>query len=213
MGSFKNSQGRAIAEALVKVIDENAALLSEIDGAIGDGDHGINMRKGFLQAQKEFGDGDMTVAEGLSKIGNTLLVSIGGAMGPLYGSFFIALADACEDEDTIDSAVFDRMLSAGLEELRDLGEAKVGDKTLMDTLIPAQKAYSDAVTSSDDFAMALEKMSAAAEQGKESTRDLVAKVGRASRLGERSKGHLDAGATSCYLILKTLADEMTTLIE
>ena len=102
------------------------------------------------------------------------------------------------------------MLGAGLEGIRKIGGAKLGDKTLLDTLIPAVEAYNKA--KEQGFRVALEEMKTAAEKGKESTRDMVAKVGRASRLGERSRGHLDAGATSCWLILKSFADSISAVI-
>ena len=100
------------------------------------------------------------------------------------------------------------MLAAAVEVMTDLGGAKVGDKTMMDALLPAYDAYRAALTDNSDFSTALRQMADAAERGKESTRDLVAKLGRASRLGERSRGTLDAGATSCALILKSFADTL-----
>ena len=129
-------------------------------------------------------------------------------MGPLYGSFFAEMGAACADVDRIDAATVGRMLSAGREVVEDLGEARVGDKTLLDTLVPASDAYQAALAGGASFAAALAAMAQAAEQGKESTRDLVARVGRASRLGERSRGVLDAGATSCWLLLTAMADSM-----
>lgn len=109
-------------------------------------------------------------------------------------------------KDIIDIDVFDDMLTNALNSIKDIGNAKVGDKTLLDTLEPAVVAFTDAKNSGKSLSEALEAMKAAAEKGKDSTIDLVAKVGRASRLGERSRGVLDAGATSCYLILAAMAD-------
>jgi hypothetical protein len=133
------------------------------------------------------------------------MMEIGGAMGPLYGALFMGMADECQGQSQIDAALFGRMLVAAREGVAGLGDAKVGDKTLMDTLIPAVEAYAAALAAQASFAQALDDMAAAAEAGKESTRDLVARIGRASRLGERSRGHLDAGATSCWLILRALS--------
>ena len=127
-------------------------------------------------------------------------------MGPLYGSFFRQMFRASKGKDIIDIDVFDDMLSKGLNSIKDIGNAKVGDKTLLDTLEPAVFAFTEAKNGGKTFVEALEVMKVAAEKGKESTIDLVAKVGRASRLGERSRGVLDAGATSCYFILKAMAD-------
>ncbi|MBZ0290714.1 MAG: dihydroxyacetone kinase subunit L, partial [Anaerolineae bacterium] len=207
METFKSDQGRSIVLDLVKTIQDNAAYLSEIDGAIGDGDHGINMKKGFTLAGERLGE-QADLSGGLRVVGDTLLTEIGGAMGPLYGTLFLEMAETCQGKTEIDAQTFGKMLDAGVSAVQDLGGAKVGDKTLMDTLVPAHDAYAAALANGEGFAGALQKMAVAAEKGKESTRDLVAKIGRASRLGERSRGHLDAGSTSCYLILQSLADSM-----
>lgn len=205
MSYLQSSDGPQIIAALVATIRENRAYLSELDGAVGDGDHGINMSKGFTLADEQLGDGGYDLSEGLETLGTTLMMEIGGAMGPLYGALFMGMADECQGQSQIDAALFGRMLVAAREGVAGLGDAKVGDKTLMDTLIPAVEAYAAALAAQASFAQALDDMAAAAEAGKESTRDLVARIGRASRLGERSRGHLDAGATSCWLILRALS--------
>jgi phosphoenolpyruvate---glycerone phosphotransferase subunit DhaL len=189
--SYPAADGHTLVLALVETIETNRAYLSEVDGAIGDGDHGINMSKGFAIAKTRLGDQTISVSDGLALVGKTLMTEIGGAMGPIYGTFFIQMSLQAKNKPTIDA--------------EDLGGAKPGDKTIMDTLVPAQEKYQRAVSSGSDFHQALEQMADAAEKGKESTRDLVAKIGRASRLGERSRGTLDAGATSCALILGTFA--------
>ena len=209
--SFTNGDGRVIIDALITAIDDNAESLSRIDGAIGDGDHGINMRKGFLMVRDEL-DGEIELSAGLKLIGDTLMTRIGGAMGPLYGSFFSEMGDACEGLERIDAESFGRMLDAGREAVEDIGEAHVGDKTLLDTLVPATEAYHASIAAGDSFVEALAALSKAAESGKDSTRDLVAKVGRASRLGERSRGVLDAGATSCWLLLAAMATSIRQLL-
>jgi phosphoenolpyruvate---glycerone phosphotransferase subunit DhaL len=205
--SFPAGEGRVVIDALIATIDEHGELLSEIDGAIGDGDHGINMRKGFLLVRDQL-DGPIGLAAGLTLIGDTLLTRIGGAMGPLYGSFFSQMGAAGEGVEDIDAETFAAMLAAGREAVEDLGEAHVGDKTLLDALVPATEAFRAAVDAGQTFMEALSAMADAAEQGKESTRELVARVGRASRLGERSRGVLDAGATSCWLMLSAMATSM-----
>jgi len=211
--SFQSIHGKKVIIDLARTIQENAAYLSEIDGAIGDGDHGINMNKGFTLARQQIEARDaVDLASGLDLLGNILFAEIGGAMGPLYGSLFMDMAEPARDKTEIDRETFGAMLNAALEAVQVLGEAKVGDKTLIDTLAPACEAYNAAIADDSSFADALASMVAVAEAGKESTRDLVAKVGRSSRLGERSRGHLDAGATSCYLILKSLADSITELL-
>lgn len=209
--SFAADEGRIVVDALVTAVDEHAAMLSEIDGAIGDGDHGVNMRKGFLLARDGL-PARVTLSDGLAGIGETLMTRIGGAMGPLYGTFFTEMADACTDVEEIDAAIFERMLEAGRAAVQELGEASVGDKTLLDTLVPATDAFSASIAAGADFADALAAMAEAAERGKDSTKDLVARVGRASRLGERSRGALDAGATSCWILLDAMAHSMRGLL-
>lgn len=145
-------------------------------------------------------------------IGRTLLDEIGGAMGPLYGSLFTEMGEACQGASDVDAATLLRALDAGVDAVRDLGGADVGDKTLLDALVPAVAAFHAAVEGGEPFAGALTRMAVAAEAGKESTRDLVARVGRASRLGERSRGVLDAGATSCWLLLDAMATSMQGLL-
>jgi dihydroxyacetone kinase-like protein len=209
--SFANSAGTPVIEALVETIAENRAYLSEVDGAIGDGDHGINMAKGF-KLTKERMSGEESLSDGLKLLGKTLVEEIGGAMGPLYGSVFKAMARASRDAEQIDAEVFEQMLASAYEKIQDVGEAKVGDKTLVDTLDPALAAFREAREADRSFADALSAMAEAAEKGKKSTKDLVARKGRAARLGERSKGVLDAGATSCWLILDSMAGSMRKLL-
>jgi dihydroxyacetone kinase-like protein len=206
-GSFPTSGGVPLVRDLVVAIQENAQHLSDIDGLIGDGDHGVNMSKGFTLAGEQLTDGQ-DLASALQVLGNVLLNEIGGAMGPLYGSFFRAMARAARGREAVDAAVFSAMLHAGLDKVRDTGAAEVGDKTLLDALAPAVAAFDHAIDSGQSFASALHAMKAAAEQGRDSTKDLVAKKGRASRLGERSRGVLDAGAISCCLLLCTMADSI-----
>jgi dihydroxyacetone kinase-like protein len=192
---------------LVGVIVREQGRLSEIDGQTGDGDHGVNMGKGFRMAGERLrAMGDFTLPQGLATLGDTLLSDIGGSMGPLYGTFFTDMAEVLDDTDTLDAPHFAGMLKAGLAAVQGLGEAKPGDKTLVDVLVPARDAFDAAQAEGRGFAESLRAMKAAAEAGLEATRGMVAKVGRASRLGERSRGTLDAGAASCTMILSALAD-------
>ena len=203
------SAGQVVLD-LIETINDNRAYLSEIDGAIGDGDHGINMSKGFSQCR------DRLLAEpalpglsdALETLGMTLLEGIGGSMGPLYGSFFIGLAETLAGAQQLDAELFGRALVNAIDQVETVGSAKVGDKTLIDTLVPARDAYLAALSGGADFTAALSALVAAAEAGWQSTKALQARVGRASRLGERSIGVLDAGATSCFLLLKTLATSL-----
>ena len=142
-----------------------------------------------------------------------LFNKIGGSMGPIYGTILQAMSEKAEGAEAIDLALFGEMLEAGLEGLYGIVGARPGDKTLVDTLYPACEAIKAAAAEGKDFSAALDEMKAAAEAGKDSTVDLVAKFGRASRLGERSRGVLDAGATSCCIILQAMADGMKDAIE
>ncbi len=211
--SFLNRDGGPVVDAVIRVIRENAALLSEVDGAIGDGDHGINMSKGAGICAERLAGAAYDLSQGLQTLGTVLMGEIGGAMGPLYGTFFREMAKACRGQESIDSRVCAGMLEKGLNGIVTLGGAKVGDKTLVDTLAPAQAAFSAAAAEGKPFAEALAAMAAAAERGKESTRELVSRVGRSSRLGERSRGVLDAGAVSCALILGAMARSMRDMLD
>ena len=149
----------------------------------------------------------------LTDLGSVLFNKIGGSMGPIYGTILQSMAAKAEGQEAIDLSLFSEMLDAGLEGLYGIVGARQGDKTLVDTLFPANEALKAALAEDKDFAAALDEMKAAAEKGKDSTVDLVAKFGRASRLGERSRGVLDAGATSCNIILQAMADGMKEELE
>ena len=205
MASVSERAAGSVVPDMVAAIVREQGFLSEIDGKIGDGDHGINMSKGFRLAGERL-SGGAGLAQGFATLGDTLLGDIGGSMGPLYGTFFTEMADALDGTERIDANRFSAMLRAGVETVADLGGAKPGDKTLMDVLVPAQAAFDAALARGEDFAACLGAMKEAAAAGLESTRDMVARIGRASRLGERSRGTLDAGAASCNLLLAALAD-------
>jgi phosphoenolpyruvate---glycerone phosphotransferase subunit DhaL len=209
---IRNDAARSLVGELIAVINANRAYLSEIDGAIGDGDHGINMSKGFTAAGARLAAAPAPrLSAALGTLGETLVDGVGGSMGPLYGSFFLAMSEALGERELVDAAAFQAMLDAGLAAIQEIGSAKAGDKTLLDALVPARVAFAVAVGAGKPFAAALEEMASAAEKGRDSTKGMVAKVGRASRLGERSRGVLDAGATSCALILTTMARSLRTL--
>ncbi len=205
MAAYTTADGGPVMAALIKAVRDNKQYLSDIDGQIGDGDHGINMNKGFTltEAALEKEPGDLS--HGFKTLSQILMTQIGGSMGPLYGMFFKALAKGCKGVDPIDAAAFGVMLSGARDKVVNISGAQVGDKTLLDVLIPSQEAYQQAVDGGASFAEALTQMSQTAQQGRDGTKDMVARVGRSSRLGERSRGVIDAGAASCCLILLTLA--------
>ncbi len=210
MDKFTQEAGSLIVDRLILAIQENKQYLSDIDGAIGDGDHGINMNKGFTLCREALDKqpGDFTY--GLKTLGKILMMKIGGSMGPLYGKFFLSIGKALDGVQEIGKEEFGAALNAALDAIHAISPAQVGDKTLMDVLIPAQEAYNGAAGAS--FAEALDAMDAAALKGRDSTVDMVAKLGRSSRLGERSRGVMDAGSASCYLILHTMADTIKELL-
>lgn len=205
MQHFDNASTGDIVLSVADRIIENRAYLSEIDGKIGDGDHGVNMAKGFGMAAERIRGNDMSLATAFDTLGTVLMTEIGGSMGPLYGVMFTQFAETIEKSSSIDAKTFSAMLTSGLDGIQAIGSAKVGDKTLLDTLVPAIDAFNSADADGKPFPEALDALVVAAEKGRDGTKDLVARIGRASRLGERSLGVLDAGATSCALILKALA--------
>lgn len=212
MNSFRNQNGKPILMAMVKAIQDNKAYLGEVDGLIGDGDHGMNMNKGFTLFETRFGADDFSFTEGLFNLGNILFSEIGGSMGPIYGTILMDASEAGEDADEIGVKELAAMLSSGLSGLQEIVQAQVGDKTLVDTLSPAVDVLQQSAAADIPFTDALTKMKEAAAAGRDSTKDMVAKFGRSSRLGERSRGVLDAGATSCCIILTAMADAILALL-
>ncbi|HIW83171.1 MAG TPA: dihydroxyacetone kinase subunit L [Candidatus Dorea gallistercoris] len=206
MGTFKNAEGKSVLLKMVTAIQENKTYLGDVDGLIGDGDHGMNMNKGFTMFGDRIAEEEIGFSDGLNELGTILFNEIGGSMGPIYGTIFMEMADAGEDYEEIGTEELAAMLEAGLKGLCEIVEAQVGDKTLVDTLSPSVDALKKAQADGADFKEALENMKEAARAGRDSTKDMVAKFGRSSRLGERSRGVLDAGATSCCVILEAMAD-------
>lgn len=201
-----------VVRELIATIVEHRQFLSDIDGLIGDGDHGINMAKGFQGCGTRLdalGPAADALPVALEQLSQALMDDIGGSMGPLYGNFFLGLAQVLAPHPQLDAALWGEALAQAVARVQGMGQAQVGDKTLIDTLVPARDAYARTLAAGGTFAAALQAMSEAAEQGKESTRALQARIGRSARLGPRSIGVLDAGATSCWLILRTLAGALS----
>ena len=191
---------------LCDTIEEQKDYLSELDGAIGDGDHGVNMAKCFRGVKKNLEALEVTdVASVMNCVGMEVMNSVGGAMGALYGTFFLKMAISSVGKNEVALGDFAAMLTEALDGILSIGKAQVGDKTLVDTLTPAVDAVVSASEGGKSLDEALTDFVAAAKTGMESTKDLMAKIGRASRLGERTIGHQDAGATSCFFILQALA--------
>ncbi|HBK67301.1 MAG TPA: dihydroxyacetone kinase subunit L [Firmicutes bacterium] len=210
---IRNSKAGSLVLELIVKIQENKDYLSEIDGKIGDGDHGINMNKGFTLCQNKLEGKNFSLSEGLSILSITLMEEIGGSMGPLYGVFFEEMAKTSKSEEEIDAYIFEKMITAALNGVQEIGSAKRGDKTLIDVLIPAKESYCHALREGKNFIEALQYMKEASNEGWLSTKEMIAKMGRASRLGERSRGVLDAGATSCNIIIQTMASSLQNMLK
>jgi dihydroxyacetone kinase-like protein len=212
MCAFKNSEGSVIMEQMIAVIRENKQYLSDIDGAIGDGDHGINMNKGFTMTGEALDKDPGDFSHGLLTLAKVLMMRIGGSMGPLYGKTFKTMGKTFAGQSEIDASLFKEALAGVKLSMGALSPAKVGDKTLVDALYPAIDAFDNALSSGGDFKAALQAMKEAAGKGRDATEDMVAKLGRSSRLGERSRGVIDAGAASCALLLDVMADAIIELL-
>lgn len=202
-----------IVRGMIATIVANRQYLSEIDGLIGDGDHGINMAKGFNGCATRLdalGQQALHFPTALTQLSEALMDDIGGSMGPLYGNFFIGFVDTLSPYQQVDAALFGEALAQAVNRVQAMGNATVGDKTLIDTLAPALEAYNAQIKANASFAQALQAMTSAAEKGKDSTFNMQARIGRSARLGPRSIGVLDAGATSCFLILQAMAQGLLT---
>ena len=197
-------------EAMCDTIENEKEYLSELDGAIGDGDHGVNMAKCFREVKKKLAESSAEDIGTLFKdVGMVVMNSVGGAMGALYGTFFLKLSHSSAGKSEVNLNDLVAMYQTGEQGILAIGKANLGDKTLIDTLSPAVRAIEAAENECKPLAGALADFEQAAKQGMESTKDMLAKMGRASRLGERTIGHQDAGATSCYFILRSLASAVT----
>jgi dihydroxyacetone kinase-like protein len=193
-----------------RLIAADKEELTDLDSAIGDGDHGVNMDRGMtavLQMLSEEKPG--TPADVLKRTGMTLVGKVGGASGPLYGTAFLRMAAAAGDADPLDAPVFAKVLRAGLDGVVARGKAQAGDKTMYDALAPAVDALDGALAAGRPLGEALQAAVRAAEQGRDATTPLVARKGRASYLGDRSAGHQDPGATSVTLLLTAAATALS----
>jgi phosphoenolpyruvate---glycerone phosphotransferase subunit DhaL len=187
-------------------VTEQRDYLTELDSAIGDADHGANMARGMTAVMESIGAVHPgTVGELLKTVGMTLVSSVGGASGPLYGTFFLRMGIASGSVTELAAPDLERALRAGLEGVVQRGKAELGDKTMYDTFFPALEAYAAAVAAGSDTGPAIEAAARAAAEGRDATGPMIARKGRASYLGERSIGHLDPGATSAAMLLSTLA--------
>jgi len=193
---------------MIDVLHENKEYLTELDSAIGDADHGINMDRGFQAIAKKLPElGNMTdIGAILKACGMTLITTVGGASGPLYGTAFLQAGTALAGKQKLEPADLFVAGEAALKGVLMRGKANLGDKTMVDALTPAMTALKEAIEAGANAAEALEKASEAAESGMKGTIPVQARKGRASYLGERSIGHQDPGATSSFLLIRTMAE-------
>lgn len=194
-------------KACADVLAKNRDYLTQLDAAIGDADHGANMDRGFkavINKMPEFSDKDIGTI--FKTVGMTLISTVGGAGGPLYGTFFLQAGMKTAGKMELNLTDWCVALEAALNGVIMRGKAELGDKTMVDALTPAVNSLKHAVEDNTTLNEALQQSAEAARQGMEATIPLVARKGRASYLGERSAGHQDPGATSSYLLLKAAAD-------
>jgi phosphoenolpyruvate---glycerone phosphotransferase subunit DhaL len=197
---------RSWIAAVAAAVAEQADYLTQLDSAIGDADHGVNLNRGFTAVVAALDTANpQTVGDVFVKTGTTLVSKVGGAAGPLYGTAFRAVGKALPaDSSTVDVAELGAALRAGLAAVQKLGAAVPGDKTIVDAYGPAVAAFEK--SADDGLAVAARAAAEAAAEGMRATTELHARKGRASYLGPRSVGHQDPGATSTWLIFQALAD-------
>lgn len=195
---------RAWLVAFAQEVAAHRELLTQLDSAIGDADHGVNLDRGLAAVVAAVDDADpATPGELLKTTGMTLVSTVGGASGPLYGTLFLRMSGSAGDADTLDPLQFAAALRAGLDGVVARGRAQAGDKTMYDALAPACDALDEAIAEGVDLGEALDRAADAAEAGRDATIPMLARKGRASYLGERSVGHQDPGATSSAMLVTT----------
>ena len=188
-------------------IDAEKDYLCELDSPIGDGDHGTNMARGFNEVKKKLPSlASQSPAEVLKTVGITLVSSVGGAAGPLYGTAFMKAGDIVKGKSELDISDFTNSLSAAIEGVIARGKAHRGEKTMLDSMIPSLSALNMSIANGDDTMTSLDEALSAAEDGVYYTKTIAASKGRASYLGVRSIGHQDPGATSYKIILEVIVN-------
>lgn len=192
--------------AVGQAISREKDFLTSLDAAIGDGDHGINMARGFeaVLAKLPTLPPETDLAAMLKFVGMTLISTVGGASGPLYGTAFLRMSATLQGVTEMDAFAGGRCFEAAIVGIRERGKATTGEKTMLDALVPAYEAYTLSIHADKSALVSLEAACRAAQKGVEYTKTIAATKGRASYLGDRSIGHQDPGATSLTLILKTL---------
>jgi dihydroxyacetone kinase-like protein len=209
---FSYGQVDGWVRAFAAAIAENKEYLTELDSAIGDADHGINMNRGFqaVLAKLEGGAQGVQADVGalLKTVGMTLVSTVGGASGPLYGTLFLQMGSSAAGKPELSEEDWAAALAAGVAGVQRRGKAELGDKTMIDALVPAVEALRSSLAGGATAGEALHRSTEAAHDGMTATIPLVARKGRASYLGERSANHQDPGATSSWLLLRTAEEQL-----
>ena len=196
-----------LIEAVVETIEKNAEEVTALDQAIGDGDHVINLQRGLDALDQQTADlAQLEWTQALQKIGMTLLSTMGGASGSLFGTLFISMSKAVGDNAKLDQQEFSEVFTQGVEAVKKRGKAEAGEKTMLDVLIPVAENMRQSAKDSIGFSESLENIRQTAEKGMESTRDMLATKGRASYLEEKSIGHIDAGARTSQLMICAIVE-------
>jgi dihydroxyacetone kinase phosphoprotein-dependent L subunit len=214
MNAIHLNQWKEIIIEVAQTISTHEKKLNDLDSLIGDGDHGSSMKRGFEAVRASISESSFaSVGELFSKIGSVMMWEIGGAIGPLLGSFFLAAAKPAKDITETDLSIWSVMFTAGVDRIRAFGKAQCGDKTILDALQPAHEAFLEASHLELPVGFAFRNAAQAARTGADLTSSMVAKFGRAKFLGERSLGHQDPGANSMYFMLNAMADALARLDE
>lgn len=200
-----------ILKNIAKVIQENRQFLTDLDAAIGDGDHGINMSKGFKAVEEKIDTvKDKDCGTILKTTAMTLISTVGGASGPLYGTAFLKAAMAVNGKMELKNDDVVKMFDEAIKGVVMRGKAQKGEKTMLDALIPTYEELKSSLKDGSTMADAFNRAEKAAADGVEFTKTIRATKGRASYLGDRSIGHQDPGATSTYIMIKTIAETLNS---
>lgn len=203
--SVNKKQVTEIIIRIAKTLEENKQYLTDLDAAIGDGDHGTNMSRGFQNVRDKLETTEFNeIADIVKTTAMTLISTVGGASGPLYGSLFLKAAGELKGLQTLDLSEFCKCFGVGIESVKQRGRSELGEKTMLDVLIPVHQSLLGSVASKHDERESFHRATIIAREAAEATKLVKATKGRASYLGERSIGHIDPGAMSSCLIIETI---------
>lgn len=198
-----------IVEKIADEIIQNKEYLTELDRVIGDGDHGVNLARGFEEIKAQISSySSLAYSDIFQKMGMTLLTKVGGASGAIYGTAFMSAGMYCKGKTELEKEDIVAIFKAMIEGVKKRGKASLGEKTLLDTVLPVYDLLQHRLEQREDILSNTEEIKTVAKQGMESTKDIIATKGRASYVGERSLGHIDPGAASSYMMIKVICEEI-----